>query len=452
MEILSCMLLWLMFGEIEFAHIIADYDAELRKADGRVDVELLIDRLRNLGVNTYFYLIWHAGTDWDDLKLFLPKARDAGIEVWVYLVPPSEPPAPEPFRYDYVRWAREIALLSRRYPNLKAWVIDDFYGNRLFTPDYIAKVQRSAKGINPDLAFLPLMYYDQINLKFAERYSGCIDGVVAAYPHGRDEIARARQILSDSYVEAGHSLFSFPAFTPSRPGDCAEISQTAKVLPGIGRYVLRFEEYDNYTGPTAGYHFKQLLIGDQVVWESDVAGGGKGWHKVECDVSRFVRGKREVRLSFRGIDKKGVSQFGVEMGFRELGAEGLELGTSNFGVQEGWHVYVRGRWRVSFHPERGGLRRFNIPLVVMTAGSMWEYLIRHRMTRAEAREAVREMTDADRKRLAGEIADQFEMALDAMDDGLCDGVVIYCLDKKPGSPAYAAIREVLKRRRGKKER
>jgi hypothetical protein len=200
-------------------------------------------------------------------------------------------------------------------------------------------------------------------------------------------------------VEAGHCLFSFPAFTSSRPGDCAEISRTAEVLPGSGRYVLRFEEYDNYTGPTAGYHLKQLLIGNRVVWESDVAGGGKGWHEVECDVSRFIRGKREVKLRFRGIDRKGVSQFGVEIGFRELAAEGLELGTSNFGVQEGWHVYVRGRWRVSFHPERGGLRWFNIPLVVMTAGSMWEYLIRRGMTRAEAREAVREMTDAAGGRL-----------------------------------------------------
>jgi hypothetical protein len=90
---------------------LADYDAELRGADGRVDVEGMVKRLKELGVTTYYWLVWHARTDWDDLKLFLPKAAQANIAVWVYLVPPTES-APkygdlycEPFRLDYGRWA-----------------------------------------------------------------------------------------------------------------------------------------------------------------------------------------------------------------------------------------------------------------------------------------------------------------------------------------------------------
>ena len=74
-----------------FRQHLADYDAELRRADGRVDTDAMVTRLKELGVTTYYWLIWHAPTDWDDLKLFLPKAREAGIEVWVYLVPPSNP-------------------------------------------------------------------------------------------------------------------------------------------------------------------------------------------------------------------------------------------------------------------------------------------------------------------------------------------------------------------------
>jgi len=94
--------------------ILADYDSELRGPDKRVDVDTMAARLKELGVNTYFWLIWHASTDWDDLKLFLPKAAAAGIDVWVYLVPPSESPPrttaySEPFRLDYGRWAEEIA-------------------------------------------------------------------------------------------------------------------------------------------------------------------------------------------------------------------------------------------------------------------------------------------------------------------------------------------------------
>ena len=29
---------------------------------------------KELGVTSYYWLVWHAATDWDDLKLFLPKA------------------------------------------------------------------------------------------------------------------------------------------------------------------------------------------------------------------------------------------------------------------------------------------------------------------------------------------------------------------------------------------
>ena len=136
--------------------------------DGRVDIDAMVTRLKELGVTTYYWLIWHAPTDWDDLKLFLPKAAEAGIEVWVYLVPPSESPPKygsqysEPFRLDYHRWAEEIARLSLQHPNLTAWVIDDFYANHaFFTPAYLREMQTRSKGINPRLAFLPLMYFQR---------------------------------------------------------------------------------------------------------------------------------------------------------------------------------------------------------------------------------------------------------------------------------------------------
>ena len=47
-------------------------------------------RLKELGATTYYWLVWHAATDWEDLQRFLPKAAEAGLEVWVYLVPPSD--------------------------------------------------------------------------------------------------------------------------------------------------------------------------------------------------------------------------------------------------------------------------------------------------------------------------------------------------------------------------
>src|ERR1039458_8619573 len=62
----------------------ADYDSEPRRADGHVDGDALLARLKELHVTTYYWLVWHARTDWDDLKLFLPKAAQANLQVWVY--------------------------------------------------------------------------------------------------------------------------------------------------------------------------------------------------------------------------------------------------------------------------------------------------------------------------------------------------------------------------------
>lgn len=182
--------------------VLADYDAELRRADGRVDLDAMVARLKDLGVTSYYWLIWHASTDWEDLKLFLPKAAEAGIAVTAYLVPPSESPPrakwySEPFRLDYMRWGEEIARLSLAHPNLRGWIIDDFYGNRaLFSPGYVRAMQARAKAINRRLAFMPLMYYPEITAAFAAAYGPVIDGVVAAYPPGRGEISRARAVLN----------------------------------------------------------------------------------------------------------------------------------------------------------------------------------------------------------------------------------------------------------------
>jgi len=183
------------------SEVLGDYDSELRLADGRADIGTMVARLKDLGVTSYYWLLWHASTDWEDLKLFLPKAAEAGIAVTAYLVPPSESPPhakwySEPFRLDYKRWGEEIARLSLEHSNLTSWVIDDFYANReLFAPAYVGEMQARAKKINPRLVFMPLMYYPEITAQFVADYGPAIDGVVAAYPKDREEISRARTVL-----------------------------------------------------------------------------------------------------------------------------------------------------------------------------------------------------------------------------------------------------------------
>ena len=188
------------------------YDGEPRGADGRVDISRLLDELADLRVNTYNWLIWHGPNDWDDLRRFLPLARKQGIRVWVTLVPPSESPPhtkqySEPFRLDYERWAREIARLGLREPNLVAWSIDDYAHNlTVYTPEQMRRI-REAAGENPRLLFVPCLYFRQVTSQFAGDYRGLFDGVLFPYRHDSGkanltdasrveyEVARVREVV-----------------------------------------------------------------------------------------------------------------------------------------------------------------------------------------------------------------------------------------------------------------
>jgi hypothetical protein len=403
---------------------LADYDSELRRPDGRVDIDAMVTQLSELGVTTYYWLILHAATDWDDLKAFLPKAAGANIEVWVYLVPPSESPPKvgglygEPFRLDYLRWAEEIGQLSRQHPNLTAWVIDDFYANRdLFTPSYVRDMQARAKHANPRLAFLPLMYFEELNPRFVADYRPVINGVVVAYLQDRGEIDRTWALLNNAVVPPASEL-ALPANTPSHEQDYAIASQTARVLPGE-RYVIRFSERDSFTGPTAGYHFKQLLVDGAVVWEADVAGGPANCQQVSVDVTPKVRGQTNVVVAFRLLEKKGVSNFGVRWSLGQLSAENLQF-AADLGEPEKWIVICQGAFESAFGGgAKPGKRPFHVPFISMTAGQAEEFRFRHGDPATPER-----------------IAEQLRTSLEAWRQGKCDGVVTYCLDKQPRSATF----------------
>ena len=172
--------------------ILGDYNAEIReaapRADGKIHVNspLMIERLNTLHVNTYFFLIWHSPSDWDDLRNeFLPASARAGIGVWAYLVPPKEckPACSLPFGNDYVRWAAELARMSLDHPNLKGMVIDDFdYNAGSFPPAYAIRIRNAAKAVNPKFLFYPLLYWTAIQSpSFLASYSEALDGFIFAY-------------------------------------------------------------------------------------------------------------------------------------------------------------------------------------------------------------------------------------------------------------------------------
>lgn len=165
------------------------------RSDGyrHIDTPALIDTLTRLGANTYFYGIWDSPTDWEDLRTeFAPAAQRAGIQIWPYIVPPSETSvdgrASRPFMTDYIAWAEAIANLSRQYDVLVAWAIDDFefdVNSRLFTPTYMARIRAAQDAINPSLGFYTCAYFGEAtNPAFLDRHQPYIDGIVYPFLDG----------------------------------------------------------------------------------------------------------------------------------------------------------------------------------------------------------------------------------------------------------------------------
>jgi len=409
---------------------IGDYDAELRQ-DGHVDSALMVQRLQELGANTYMWLIWHSPNDWEDLHEFLPLAAEAGITVWVYLVPPSETaathpqfPYSEPFRLDYVRWAEETAKLSLEHENLVGYVIDDFWGNvnpRWFTPESIEAMVDAGRAINPEIKFYPLMYYNQIGPRFIQMLGTVADGVVAAYPRDRETIERALGYLNGEFAVPAAGEIVYPWDAPSQAGDHGLLRQTVRVTDAE-HAAVSFRFADDFDGPTAGYHFLQVRVGDEVVWEEDVAGPDDG--EVTVDLSEQVAGEDEVTLTVGVFDRKGVGNFGVIATFSELRAEGLELAAID--DEDAWSEHLQGAFSTALTPRFEPEEPIHLPLIVMPAGQRGEYQQRH-----------------GDEGTAERIAAQYRMCLQLVAEGATQGVVSYCLDKRPGNPDFEAVRQVI---------
>ncbi|MBA4542199.1 MULTISPECIES: hypothetical protein [Thermoactinomyces] len=405
---------------------LADYSGFIREAQPRadgirhVDTPAMIEKLKVLNVNTYYYLLWYQPTDWDDFKdEFLPAAKDAGINVVLYLVPPSESTGSRksyPYTTDYVAWARAIAELSLKYPNLIGWSIDDFNQNLdTFTPEYMAQMREASKIINPNLwfmpSFMPVMYFPALTEDFMQTRGDYIDGVIIAY---RDDPYRNTSIWSteQEQIDAAYNVLkpyhmpliwmvytSYLTSTPSNPSvkyvretvqTAAKNLRTGKLAgvityelekefvqeladhkafngdgymsffvpaavrtsagnsvsasqiihpDGSGKYELSFRTMAE--GPKlAGYHFRQVLVDDQVVWEQDVAQNPVNgqWDNVKLDLTPYLKGKKWAKLTIRLYEKNGVTNYWDNVGFDRFEPNGFTLENGDFEWKGGWDI------------------------------------------------------------------------------------------------------------------
>ena len=115
-----------------------------------------------------------------------------------------------------------------------------------------------------------------------------------------------------SYSGSMSFLIEYPWNQGSSAGDYAKVTQTINGSQITeDSHLLRVWVRDDYNGGTSGYHFKQVVAGDTVLWEDDVSGNEGGWISADMNISDYIG--EDLNLTLRVYDKKGVGNFGVSV-------------------------------------------------------------------------------------------------------------------------------------------
>lgn len=442
------------------APVLGDYAAPLVGPEGddgirHIDTEATIAKLTEAHVNTYAYLIYASPlygsasdeeitrSQWNDLPGFASAAADAGIDVLVYLVPPSESfvgdssvpvpdrvPAYKPYDWDYNSWAVQIAELATEHQNIRGIVMDDFGGNTAewgseytfrFSPEYVADMMADAREIAPWLTFSPVIYYSQYwnNTAISSYYRKVVDGVVFPYraesvgdPNTHDASQadfEGRLVNSMVKCESGDGCLqvSFPPSTPSSAGQYGAASQTIEVQQSDS-HELSFRVNDDFiAGQTAGYHFVQALIDGEVVAERDVS-TYSGWEQVTVDVTDQLAGKTSAELTLRMYDKQGVSNFHASAWFDGVTGTGFTVD------QGGFEKPAMDAWTTDTNGDAFDVAR--VPSL--------DYLFMPYASRL----GTEGRADPDYRTSADYVDEVLGTALELTDAGLADGALVYVLN------------------------
>ncbi len=143
-----------------------------------------------------------------------------------------------------------------------------------------------------------------------------LGGAASAAPiiQGAFQAKRTIVLLPTGPTTAAIEL-SYPAHTISQPGEFVQWPLSVILSEPARHITLSFWWGDSFVGSTAGYHFLQVLIGDKIVWESDVAGGSTSLQYVEIPISAAYvpAAGQPVIVSFRVYEKKSVTNFPVNV-------------------------------------------------------------------------------------------------------------------------------------------
>ncbi len=138
--------------------------------------------------------------------------------------------------------------------------------------------------------------------------------------------SRFEAAFSDDTSQTGQKSFSVSLAweSPTKKEDFAGIVQVVELTHADKG--ISFTVKDNYTGKTKGYHWIELLLDGEVIWEADVAGGDTDWRMVSLDLTRYLkevkrkrvgrnryREEKSYKITFRVFERNSVNRFGVQV-------------------------------------------------------------------------------------------------------------------------------------------
>jgi hypothetical protein len=423
------------------APVIGTMSGAIRQPDQEIDVDRTIDGLAKLGVNTYYYLILQSSQDWAHLPEFADKAAAHGIEVWPYIVPWSETPPKkplfsEPFKTNYIEWARQIAALSLQHPNIAGFVIDDFYGNTdedHFTPEYVRRMVGAGKQINPKLKFYPLMYFQTPWDAFTARFGSLVDGVVICYPKSELGVRNAATYLNDQR-HGPTAIITLPRHHGANRGDGVSIEASTSSVdrrgtqsvnitdPSNAELTFYYDATDQAESDTS-LQIARVRVDDQVVWQSPTEGRMRDG-VVDIDLRRIVRHPRRVKIGFDVFcDRTGVPDvLPIEVRFDDIRVYGAPHGDIPFANDLVMHGSLSGKFEAVLMPGSRQTGRFHIPLTLMPSGEGEQY---------EKRYDLPGTPDA--------VGLKVRLCLDLMRLGIAEGTVPYSTPLDPRDPMFDAV-------------
>ena|GEM_PF-2628270 len=210
-------------------------------------------------------------------------------------------------------------------------------GDKVFLMPYASKL--SSAEVPPDVNYVKAVTQAGITAMNAGKIPGIVEYALPL------TAGRANGDTNRAHTGAGALRFYVEGSTPTTAGSYAAASTTVTLDSGSSSCsIVAYNTDTAPNGGTAGYHFKQILAGSTVVWERDVATDDTGWYtNSPRDLTPYLSGG-SATLTLRLYEKKGVSNYRLDVSFDDIALTGCHIANSTFETPTGWTFSRSGGW------------------------------------------------------------------------------------------------------------